>query len=75
NRSTYLQENTGTNWWWSLSPDFFSGSNAGVWFVDSGGLDSSHVNGNYGLRPVIFLVSSTTISGGSGTSEDPYVVN
>ena len=21
NRSTYLQENTGTTWWWSLSPD------------------------------------------------------
>ena len=28
-----------------------------------------------GLRPAISLVSSVTISGGTGTSEDPYVIN
>ena len=27
------------------------------------------------LRPAISLVSDITISGGTGTSEDPYVVN
>ena len=27
------------------------------------------------VRPSIALISSVTISGGSGTSEDPYVVN
>ena len=76
NLSTYLQENTGMNWWWSLSPGSFFGSGAGVWSVDSGGLGSSlYVDGGVGLRPVISLISSTTISGGSGTSEDPYVVN
>ena len=38
NRSTYLQENTGTTWWWSLSPGYFNGSNANVWNVSSGNL-------------------------------------
>ena len=73
NRSTYLQENTGTNWWWSLSPNGFVGSNAYVWGVDSGSLGGRNVRSNDGLRPVMSLISSTTISGGTGTSEDPYV--
>ena len=77
NRSTYLQDNTGTNWWWSLSPLIFGGSSSAyVWLVLSGGLDGTYyVYFDNGLRPVISLVSSTTISRGTGTSEDPYVVN
>ena len=73
NRSTYLQENTGTTWWWSLSPGYFGGSVAGVWFVYSGYLGSGYVDGSYGLRPVISLISSTNVTG-DGTSENPYVV-
>ena len=73
NRSTYLQENTGTTWWWSLSPDGFVGSGAGVWFVGSGDLGVSDVHGYSGLRPVISLISSTNVTG-DGTSENPYVV-
>ena len=73
NRSTYLQENTGTTWWWSLSPDYFGGSNAYVWPVVSGGLYNVGVNYNFGLRPVISLISSTNVTG-DGTSENPYVV-
>ena len=76
NRSTYLQENTGTTWWWSLSPYAgFSGDRAYFCAVVSGNLNRSSVKDDQGLRPAISLVSSTTISGGSGTSEDPYVVN
>ena len=74
NRSTYLQENTGENWWWSLSPREFSGSIALVWGVGSGNL--GNVNGVFdlnGLRPVISLISSTNVTG-DGTSENPYVV-
>ena len=74
NRSTYLQENTGTTWWWSLSPGYFSGSGADVWLVFSGYLnDYLGVNGGSGLRPVISLISSTNVTG-DGTSENPYVV-
>ena len=73
NRSTYLQENTGTTWWWSLSPDDFGGSYAYVWGVDSGGLGIGNVRSGDGLRPVISLISSTNVTG-DGTSENPYVV-
>ena len=73
NRSTYLQENTGTTWWWSLSPFSFRGGNAYVWFVVSGVLNYRNVNYVYGLRPAISLVSSTNVTG-NGTSDNPYVV-
>ena len=73
NRSTYLQENTGTIWWWSLSPSYFNGSNAYVWVVYSGYLDDNSVRNYSGLRPVISLISSTNVTG-DGTSENPYVV-
>ena len=73
NRSTYLQENTGTTWWWSLSPRDFNGSAANVWYVHSGFLDYGYVGNVIGLRPVISLISSTNVTG-DGTSENPYVV-
>ena len=74
NRSTYLQENTGTTWWWSLSPSYFNGSGAYVWRVYSGALyNGVYVDYGYGLRPVISLISSTNVTG-DGTSENPYVV-
>ena len=73
NRSTYLQENTGTTWWWSLSPFYFYGSGAFVWGVYSGDLGGNVVNYGNGLRPVISLISSTNVTG-DGTSENPYVV-
>ena len=73
NRSTYLQENTGTTWWWSLSPYDFDGGVAFVWYVYSGYLDNNYVNADGGLRPAISLVSSTSVTG-NGTSDNPYVV-
>ena len=73
NRSTYLQENTGTTWWWSLSPYYFAGSYARVWGVGSGDLSDNFVSVSNGLRPVISLISSTNVTG-DGTSENPYVV-
>ena len=73
NRSTYLQENTGTTWWWSLSPINFRGDDARVWGVFSGGLGNDYVDNNSGLRPAISLVSSTNVTG-NGTSDNPYVV-
>ena len=73
NRSTYLQENTGTTWWWSLSPGGFNGGSAFVWLVGSGFLDDDYVIDGFGLRPAISLVSSTNVTG-NGTSDNPYVV-
>ena len=73
NRSTYLQENTGTTWWWSLSPGGFDGGVAFVWYVYSGYLYGGSVYYINGLRPAISLVSSTNVTG-NGTSDNPYVV-
>ena len=74
NRSTYLQENTGTTWWWSLSPNIFIGGYAIVWYVHSGYLNNNYfVYSNFGLRPAISLISSTSVTG-NGTSDNPYVV-
>lgn len=73
NLSTYLQENTGDEFWWSLSPGQFDGSLARVWYVDSGYFYFGALSNVGGLRPAISLVSDVIVTG-SGTSEDPYVV-
>ena len=77
NTTTYLQENATSDSWWSLSPNYFNGSGAGVWYVNGsiGDFVNYRVDDSIGVRPSISLVSSTTISSGTGTSEDPYVVN
>ena len=77
NTTTYLQENATDTYWWSLSPNFIDGSKAVVWGVDrsDGGFVNFSVDDSSGVRPLISIVSSATISGGSGTSEDPYIVD
>ena len=45
-----------------------------VWSAVKGYLSMSSSAEGSGLRSSISLVSDTTISGGTGTSEDPYVV-
>ena len=76
NTTTYLQENATDTYWWSLSPNGFYGSSAGVWIVNGsdGNLNNNNVNNTRGLRPSISL-KSTTNATGNGTSEKPYVVN
>ena len=77
NTTTYLQENATDIWpWCSLSPFNFSNGSADVWGVDgsNGYFVNYVVDSTFGVRPSISLISSTTISGGSGTSEDPYIV-
>ena len=73
NLSTYLQENTGTYIWWSLSPSRFGGGVAVVWGVYSGYLGDGRVDVGGGLRPAISLISSTNVTG-DGTSENPFIV-
>ena len=75
NRSTYLYENTGTNGWWALSPVGLRDGTAFVWYVYSGYLNGIRVDFSYGVRPSISLISDIAILGGTGTSEDPYVIN
>ena len=77
NTTTYLQENATDTDWLSLSPSVFFSVYAFVWSVNGGSGDFGNysVNSDGGVRPSISLIISTTISGGTGTSEDPYVVN
>ena len=73
NTSTYLQENSSATWW-TMSPNSENGSSAVVYGAYDGGLNGSSVTTSSGLRPAIALAPSTAVSGGTGTSEDPYVV-
>ena len=82
NPVTYLKENATYEEWWTLSPiDYgnYDGSSvkANIAVVVGDTFNYNYVgefDGDYAFRPAISLKSSTTISGGSGTSEDPYVV-
>ena len=55
--------------------------NNGSFYVHSGGIISNHANGVQGVdgsqlavRPVLYLTSSVQITGGTGTSSDPYTL-
>ena len=76
NTTTYLQENATSDYWWSLSPGYFDGSFASVWYAygSNGGFYYFSVGGTYGVRPSISLKPSTNATG-DGTSENPYVVD
>ena len=83
NNSAYLQENMGDNMWWTLSPASYGHINNTddplnyvlENYITGLHVSRSRVNNNHAaIRPSISLVSNIEISGGSGTSEDPYVV-
>ena len=74
NRLTYLYQN---GYYWSMSPgNFYSGTSAASEFFQNATGNATHhwVTNGFGLRPVINLQSDVTISGGVGTSDNPYVV-
>ena len=63
------------DYYWTMSPVYFLGVFANVWYLDDGGsLFSSRVSYTYGVRPVVSLRSDVQLSG-SGTMTDPWTVN
>ena len=68
-----------TQHYWTMSPSYFDASwgYAYEWYLYSaGGLRPWwHVGGSLGARPVINLKSDTLITGGVGTSSDPFAVD
>jgi len=71
NESYWLYTN---QYYWTMSPSYFSGSYALIFRVNaSGDLVRIHVYHSYGVRPVINLKASTPLSG-TGSSFDPYIV-
>ena len=74
NTTTYLQENATDTPWWSLSPDYFTGSDAYVWNVIDGSLIGFNVSNTYGVRPSISLKPTTNVTG-EGTSSSPFIIS
>ena len=76
NTTTYLQENATSDYWLSLSPRHFGGSDAFVWGVNGGfgGFGSYSVGYTCGVRPSISLKSTTNVTG-DGTSSSPFIIN
>ena len=75
NSSYYLY--TGQNYW-TMSPSYFraTGGDAVVFNVSSTGrLINTYVNNTIGVRPVVNLKSSVQITGGNGSSRNPYVIS
>lgn len=62
--------------YWTMTPVGWSGEEVAVGFVHSDGrLNGTHTITTYGVRPVLSLKSSVTITSGDGTELNPYVVN
>ena len=63
-------------WQWTITPS--SGNSFYVFLVHIRGyvdsLSAYHTDVNNGVRPAVFLKSSISISGGSGTASDPYTL-
>ena len=75
NTSYYLYTR---QYYWTMSPYYFDSSDsyARVFRVDSFGyFGSNFVNGTLGVRPVINLKASVQITGGNGSSSNPYVIS
>ncbi len=73
NRLYYLY--SGTNYWTMSPSNLHSWFYASEFFVSSSGeLSSNRVYTGYGVRPVINLDSSNLVFTGTGTMQDPYVV-
>ena len=75
NSSYYLYENASDTLWWTLSPWAYDGVSLYLFasFPD-GSLDGSYANTEFGVRPSIALIPSIQISGGTGTSSDPFII-
>ena len=73
-----LESSTGGIGWWSLSPNYWRGSDAYSWDVVSSEfpavLSDSGVNDLFGVRPAVSLKSCIQYSTGNGTSETPYEI-
>jgi hypothetical protein len=79
NQNYYLYENASGASWWTLSPGYFNkfatDKLAVAFHVSSyGDLSLQQVHFPLGLRPAVSLISSIKISGGTGTSDDPFII-
>ena len=72
NESYYLYTK---QYYWTMTPLNSFYNSAGVALVTSNGwFGRNTVAGSFGIRPVINLKANVTISGGNGSSSNPYVI-
>ena len=73
-----FKSSTGVEYWWSLSPGFWSGGFDYSWYVDvsndDGFLNMDMVDNAHGVRPVVSLKACTLWSQGDGSSSIPYEI-
>ena len=69
---------TGNIWWWLLSPNYWVGGRAGMFYVNGssnpGNLINYSVNTAGGVRPAVSLKSCVKTSGGDGLANAPYTI-
>ncbi len=72
NNTYYLYTN---QYYWTMSPDSFIGSDAFIWCISSTGyLSRSNVYGGNGIRPVVSLKHETKYSSGNGSKDTPFLI-
>ena len=76
--NSLLESSTGDTYWWLLSPYYWNGTHAWVFYVDGsynpGCLSSNYVGNTSGVRPSVSLKSCVKTSGGDGSASDPYTI-
>ena len=72
NCSNYNYLNSYNHDWWLLTGN--SAYSYKIYRITAGEVKSTRASSNYYIRPVIMLNDSTLFAGGTGTSEDPYLV-
>ena len=59
---------------WTITPRADSSNNA-FYVVQAGNMNIIDVNRSYGVRPTFYIKSTIGVSGGSGYSNDPYILD
>ena len=64
------------NWYWDLSPGYITYLNSAGRTIDSSGFANSRKYVNYSgdIRPAITLINTAKISSGTGSEEDPWII-
>ncbi|MBQ8902470.1 MAG: hypothetical protein IJY87_05375, partial [Bacilli bacterium] len=61
---------------WTMSRYGLYSGNYLAWRVTSdGGVNNHYVTNTYSVRPVFYLTSNVKITGGTGTSTDPFIID
>ena len=63
-----------SNSYWTLSPSYYNGINAYNFIVKEGKLTVDIVNKEHGVRPVLTLNNNVKIKSGSGSYNNPFIL-